>query len=52
MLSIAFPIQIAVGLFAFAASIPAIGAFYLGWNGVYNELVGSVMASFMGGGGR
>ena len=52
VLSIAFPIQIAVGLFAFAASIPAIGTFYLGWNGVYNGLVGHVMASFTGGGGR
>ena len=52
VLSIAFPIQIAVGLFAFAASIPAIGTFYLGWNGVYNDLVGSVMASFLNGGGR
>ena len=52
VLSIAFPIQIAVGLFAFAASIPAIGSFYLGWNGVYNDLIGHVMASFMAGGGR
>jgi flagellar biosynthetic protein FliR len=52
ILSIAFPIQIAVGLFAFAATIPAIGSFYLGWNGVYNDLIGHVMAAFMGGGGR
>jgi flagellar biosynthesis protein FliR len=52
ILSIAFPIQIAVGLFAFAATIPAIGSFYLGWNGVYNDLIGHAMASFMGGGGR
>lgn len=52
VLSIAFPIQIAVGLFAFAASIPAIGNFYQGWAGVYNDLVGHVMASFAGAGGR
>jgi len=52
ILSIAFPIQIAVGLFAFAATIPAIGTFYLGWNGVYNDLIGHGRAAFMGGGGR
>jgi flagellar biosynthetic protein FliR len=52
ILSIAFPIQIAAGLFAFAASIPAIGTFYLGWDGVYADLVGNVMAAFGGAGGR
>ena len=51
ILSIAFPIQIAVGLFAFAASIPAIGSFYLGFNGVYSQMVGIVFQSF-GAGGR
>jgi flagellar biosynthesis protein FliR len=51
VLSIAFPLQITVGLFAFAASIPAIGTFYLGWNGVYNDMIGHVMQSF-GAGGR
>jgi flagellar biosynthesis protein FliR len=52
ILSIAFPIQIAVGLFAFAATIPAIGTFYLGWNGVYNDMVGHVIESFSRAGGR
>lgn len=52
ILSIAFPIQIAIGLFAFAASIPAIGTFYLGWNDVYSGMIGVVLQSFGAGGGR
>jgi flagellar biosynthesis protein FliR len=52
ILSIAFPIQIAVGLFAFAATIPAIGTFYLGWAGVYNDMVGHVIESLGRAGGR
>jgi flagellar biosynthetic protein FliR len=51
VLSIAFPIQIGVGLFALAASVPAIGAFYLGWDAAYNELVGHLMTA-LGAGGR
>jgi len=52
VLSVAFPLQIAVGLFALAATIPAIGAFYLGFDEVYGEMVGRVFTVFGNGGGR
>jgi flagellar biosynthetic protein FliR len=51
VLSIAFPIQIGVGLFAFAASIPAIGAFYRGWDSAYTGLVSHVLGA-LGAGAR
>ena len=35
ILSVAFPIQIGIGLIALSASVPFIGAFYHGWSGVY-----------------
>jgi flagellar biosynthesis protein FliR len=52
VLSIAFPLQIGVGLFALAASIPAIGAFYAGWNQVYGEMIGVVLGTLDSGGAR
>jgi flagellar biosynthetic protein FliR len=39
LLSVAFPIQIGVGLVALGAAIPFIGAFYHGWSGVYNNSI-------------
>jgi flagellar biosynthetic protein FliR len=45
VLSVAFPIQIGVGLFALAASIPFIGAFYNGWSGVYNNTLDHVFSA-------
>lgn len=45
ILSVAFPIQIGVGLFALAAAIPFIGAFYHGWSGVYNDTLDHVFAA-------
>jgi flagellar biosynthetic protein FliR len=50
ILSVAFPIQIGIGLFALAASIPFVGAFYHGWSGVYNGTVDRVFSAFMRGG--
>ncbi|MEP6494804.1 MAG: flagellar biosynthetic protein FliR [bacterium] len=35
ILSVAFPVQIGIGLTAMSASIPFVGAFYRGWSGVY-----------------
>jgi flagellar biosynthesis protein FliR len=52
VLSIAFPLQIGLGLFALAACIPAIGAFYLGWTPVYDEMLRHMLGAFAGGGGR
>jgi flagellar biosynthetic protein FliR len=51
VLSIAFPLQIGVGLFALAASIPAIGALYAGWNEVYGDMMTVVLGALRGGGG-
>jgi flagellar biosynthetic protein FliR len=45
ILSVAFPVQIGVGMFALAASIPFIGAFYHGWSGVYNDTLDHVFAA-------
>ena len=46
VLSLAFPIQIGVGLFAMGASIPFIGAFYHGWSGVYMNTLHRVFSAF------
>ena len=39
ILSVAFPIQIGVGLVAFAATIPIIAMFFNGWQGTYESLL-------------
>jgi flagellar biosynthetic protein FliR len=49
ILSVAFPIQIGVGLFALGASVPFIGAFYHGWSGVYTNTVDRVFGALMHG---
>ncbi len=46
ILSVAFPLQIGVGLFALGASIPFIGAFYNGWSGVYNNTLDLAFTAF------
>jgi len=51
ILSVAFPVQIGIGLVALGASIPFIGAFYRGWSGVYTEMLDRVFASLIRGGG-
>lgn len=49
LFSIAFPIQIGIGLTALAASIPFIGAFYHGWSGVYNGTLDRIFHAFIRG---
>jgi len=46
VLSLAFPIQIGVGMLALGASIPFIGAFYHGWSGVYMNTIHRVFDAF------
>jgi len=46
VLSLAFPIQIGIGLLALSASIPFIGAFYHGWSGVYMNTLHRVFNAF------
>lgn len=43
VLQVAFPIQIAIGLAALAASIPLVATFFAGWTGPYDGLVGRVL---------
>lgn len=50
ILSVAFPVQIGLGLVALAASIPFVGAFYHGWSGVYNNTLDHVLSAFVRGG--
>src|SRR5436305_2112746 len=45
ILSVAFPIQIGIGLVALGASIPFIGAFYQGWTGIYSSTIHRVFAA-------
>jgi flagellar biosynthetic protein FliR len=45
ILSVAFPIQIGIGLLALGASIPFIGAFYHGWSGVYTNTLDRVFST-------
>ena len=44
-LSVAFPIQIGIGLLALGASIPFIGAFYHGWSGVHANTLDRVFSA-------
>ncbi len=50
ILSVAFPVQIGIGLFGLAAAIPFIGAFYHGWSGVYTNTLSHVFSAFVRGG--
>ncbi len=50
ILSVAFPVQIGIGLFALAATIPFIGAFYHGWSGVYNNTLDHFFSALAHGG--
>ena len=49
ILSVAFPVQIGIGLISLGASIPFIGAFYHGWSGVYNNTLDRVFAALVRG---
>lgn len=45
VLSVAFPIQIGIGLVGLGASIPFVGAFYRGWSGVYGNSLDHVFSA-------
>lgn len=49
VLSVAFPVQIAVGLVALASAVPFIGAFYRGWSGVYTNSLDHVFNALVRG---
>jgi flagellar biosynthetic protein FliR len=46
VLSVAFPLQIGLGLFAFASSIPLIGGFFLGWPAMYEGIAVHLLRAF------
>ncbi len=46
ILSVSFPIQIAVGLLTLIASLPAIARFFGGWSGVYDGMLSVVARGF------
>jgi flagellar biosynthetic protein FliR len=46
VLTVAFPLQIAAGLFALAAAIPAIAVFFGGWDSVYHGMVSRAVGGF------
>jgi flagellar biosynthesis protein FliR len=52
VLAVAFPIQIGIGLFVFAASIPLIGAFFTGWTAVHDNMLGQALEALSPVGGR
>lgn len=52
VLSVAFPIQIGLGLFAFAASIPLIAVFFSNWTSFYDGTLTHLLGAFATGGGR
>ncbi|MFN8571756.1 MAG: flagellar biosynthetic protein FliR [Gemmatimonadaceae bacterium] len=52
ILQLAFPVQIAVGLFAFTASIPIIAGWFIGWDVTYSGMLTRLVSVFAGAGGR
>lgn len=47
LLSVSFPVQIALGLFALAAALPAMGRTLAGWPTVYQDFVGRIGEGFL-----
>ena len=46
VLTVAFPLQIAAGLFALAAALPAMAVFFGGWDSVYHGMVARAVGGF------
>jgi flagellar biosynthesis protein FliR len=52
ILSLAFPVQIGLGLFAFGAALPMIAVWFQGWDGAYDGVLTRLFESFAAGGTR
>ena len=52
ILSLAFPVQIGLGLFAFGAALPMIALWFQGWDGAYDGVLTRLFESFAAGGAR
>lgn len=48
VLSVAFPLQIGVGLLTLAASVPLVATFFLGWDAAYGALLARLFGSLTG----
>ncbi len=46
ILAVSFPLQIGVGLMVMGAAIPLVGAFFVGWHGLYDGMLSQVMGAF------
>ena len=46
ILSVAFPVQIALGLVTLIAALPAIARFFGGWSGVYDGMLSTIARGF------
>ena len=51
ILSLAFPVQIGLGLFAFGAALPMIALWFQGWSGAYDGVLTRLFDSFAVAGG-
>jgi flagellar biosynthesis protein FliR len=52
ILSLAFPVQIGLGLFAFSAALPMIALWFQGWDNAYDGVLTRLFESFAAGGAR
>jgi flagellar biosynthetic protein FliR len=52
ILSLAFPVQIGLGLFAFGAALPMIALWFQGWDGAYDGVLTRLFDAFAAGGAR
>jgi flagellar biosynthetic protein FliR len=52
ILSLAFPVQIGLGLFAFGAALPMIALWFQSWDAAYDGVLTRVFQSFAMGGAR
>lgn len=52
VLMVAFPVQIALGLFMIAATLPLMASMFSGWPDQYTDVAGSLLSAFAAGGGR
>lgn len=49
ILSVAFPVQILLGLTVLVATIPVVGAFFAGWGGIYEGVLAELFRALSGG---
>ena len=48
ILTVAFPLQITIGLLALLAALPAMARFFAGWSGTYNDMMTHVAGGLAG----